>query len=133
VADINVRPGDVITAKLLMEIANAPAPAAGIRGGGGILTRQTSGGQVQIAAKFTGLFVGTASGTISARSGSTMGSGSIELQVKDPSSGNYVDTGIALTCDNLSSTTGGIPTGAWCAGFFQDDGTPLITTVDCGN
>lgn len=130
---LNIRPGDPITAQLLNDIANGRY-AAGIRATGGVTVRQTPGGQIQIAGHFTGCFVGVVnSGGLTARSGSTLGNGSVEIQVKNPATGNYVDSGMAMTVDSISSTTGGVPSGTWVVCQFQDDGTPTLTSVDCGN
>jgi hypothetical protein len=127
----NFKRGDILTAELLNQLVRDRA--IDVRGSGGISVRSSGGRSIQITHSFTGLFCGKASGTISARSGNTFGSGNVAIWVKDPSTGNRVDSGIVLACDNLSSTTGGIPTTTWVAGFFEDDGTPVITTADCGN
>lgn len=129
--DANFKRGDQITAEMFNSLMR-DHPIE-VRGEGGITVRSSNGRQIQVTHSFTGLFTGITNGTITARSGSTMGTGDVDIQVKDPSSGDYVDSGITLTCDNLSSTTGGIPDSTWVAGYFQDDGTPLITTADCGN
>lgn len=128
-----VYPGDEISAALLNELAEG-RPSGNITGGGSLTVRQSAGGNAQVISNFTGAFVGVSSGTITARVGATLGVGDVELWLKDISTGDYVDSLILLQdCDNLSSTTGGIPTGTWVAGYFQDDGTPLIMTADCGN
>jgi hypothetical protein len=130
---LNVRPGDVLTAELINALAHGQR-AAGIRASGGINVRQTASGQIQISGTFTGCFVaivGTAG--IGARSGSTLGNGNVEIQVKGPSTGAYVDSGLSVTVDSISSTTGGVPSGTWVVCSYQDDGTPTLTSVDCGN
>jgi hypothetical protein len=128
-----VQRGDVITADLLNELG-AGMPVAGIRATGGIDARQNPDGSIQISGKFTGCFVGIVdSGGISARSGTTAGTGNVKVQIKNPSSGDYVDSGLILEVDSISSTTGGVPSGTWVVCSFQDDGTPTLTTNDCGN
>jgi hypothetical protein len=127
----NFKPGDILRASDLNDLVRDRS--IDVRGDGGISVRSSADGQVQIIHHFTGAFAGTASGTITTRVGTSLGYGTVEIFVKNPSTGSYVDSGIALTCDNLSSTSGGIPSGTWVAGFFQDDGTPLVMTADCGN
>jgi hypothetical protein len=131
---VDVRPGDVITADLLRRLGN-PQYAAGIRCDGGIDCRQTSDGQIQITGNFRGCFVGTVEpgGTITARSGATLGSGTVIIQVKDPMTGDYVDSGMSVTVDNISSTAGGVPENTWVVCSYQDDGTPTLQSIDCGN
>lgn len=133
-SDINVRPGDPITAQLLNDIANQRT-AAGIRSTGGISSRQNPDGSIQISGTFTGCFVGIVKtgSTITARSSATLGSGPVEIQVKSPVTGNYVDSGISVTVDSISSTTGGVPAGTWVVCSYQDDGTPTLQSIDCGN
>jgi hypothetical protein len=129
--EANFKAGDVLTAEMLNALVRDHA--IDVRGGGGVSVRSSGGRSLQIATHFTGAFTGKASGAISARASATLGTGNVELYIKDPSTGGYIDTGILLAVDNLSSTTGGIPDTTWVAGFFQDDGTPLVMTADCGN
>ena len=132
--EINVKPGDPITAQLLNDIANGRANASGIRATGGITARQTADGSIQISGTFTGCFAGiVGSAGITVRSSLTLGIGLVEVYIKNPSTGSYVDSGLSLAVDSISSTTGGIPSGTWVACMFQDDGTPTLMSVDCGN
>lgn len=135
-SNINVRQGDIITAQLLNELANQRV-AAGIRCDGCIDCRQNPDGSIQITGNFRGCFVGvTGSGGITAYDASTdtPGTGMVTVRVKDPTTGNYVDTGLSLTVDYMSTTTGGLSSGVNVVGMYQDvDGTPTITSVDCGN
>jgi hypothetical protein len=130
-ATIQVRRGDPITAALLNDIASGRS-AAGIRATGNISARQTASGQIQITGQFTGCFVGTVDEDgITARSGTTLGTGEVDIMVKDPATGDYVDSGLAATVDSVSSTAS-IPSGCWVTGFFQDDGTATLLNVDYG-
>jgi hypothetical protein len=132
-AYVDVRKGDVITAELLKELGRGN-PVGGVRATGGITSRVDTAGNIQITGKFTGVFwFVVASGGLSARSGSTPGTGSVEIYVKNPSTGTYVDSGIALAVDYISSTTGGVSSGVWGIGGFEDDGTPTVISLDCGN
>ena len=129
----DVRRGDIITLELLQKLYNGE-PAAGIRATGGITARQTPDGGIQIAGSFKGCFVGiVGSGGISARSGTTLGTGQVTVQVKNPSTGHYASSGISIAVDSISSTTGGVPSGTWVVCSFQDDGTACLTSVDCAN
>jgi hypothetical protein len=130
--EANFRSGDELSAETLNQIVRDQAIE--VRGSGGVSIRSAGPRSIAITQKFTGAFVGVASGDITARVGGALGIGDVELWVVDTSSGDYVDSGILLEdCDNLSSTTGGIPSGTWVAGFFTDSGGPLIMTADCGN
>lgn len=130
---INVKRGDPITAELLNQIANGHA-AAGIRSSGNISARRSSDGSIQITGTFTGVFVGVvASGGITARSSTTLGKGTVEIWVKPGGATAYVDSGLSVSVDSTSSTTGGVPSTTWVTCGYQDDGTAVLLNVDCGN
>lgn len=79
----------------------------------------------------SGGFWAKTDGTISARSGLTLGSGTVFLL--DVSATTITVTTDTLPVVNYSSTTGGIASGVYV--FVQDDGfgNQSITAVDCGN
>ncbi len=77
-------------------------------------------------------------GTISARVGTTPGTGGVFIviydgsvyQIQNGSGGNPTITQAVL---NFSSTTGGIPSGTYCWIGLASDGQWEIISVDCGN
>jgi hypothetical protein len=74
---------------------------------------------------------------ISARSSSTSltpGQGAVELYTLNPSTGDMVDSGIAINpiyC--FTSTIGGVPINTWGFVVYDDDGNPWFISNDCGN
>lgn len=132
------RRGDVLTAEIVDQlIENQNNPDFDVRGDG-IDVRKGPRGQIQLrsaASSVQAPFQGVvASGGMTARVGGTLGTGNVEKWVKNPSSGVYEDSGILVKgVDSLSSTIGGVPSGTWVAVGYQEDGTPMITTNDCGN
>jgi hypothetical protein len=133
----NFREGDEWGADTLNQIISAlQGLGVDIRVGPGLYGRRSASGQIQISMA-SGLkfpFVGTVGTSgISIRSGATLGHGTVHVYVKTPGTQVYVDSGRTEDCDNISSTTGGIPSGTWVVCAYQEDGTPVVTSVDCGN
>lgn len=135
----NFRRGDTLTADTINDIIDRQNnPDFDVRGDG-IDVRKGVRGQIQlrnagnssVQAPFMGV---VATGGITARVSGTLGTGTVEKWVKNPSTGVYEDSGIAVKfVDSLSSTIGGIVAGSWVAVGYQEDGTPFVTTSDCGN
>jgi hypothetical protein len=104
----------------------------GVNSGISVIKSQLTGTQLRVDFP-PGAFVGIVqSPGITARSGLTMGSGPVEIYSKNQSTGAYVDTGVQITVDSVSSVTGGIPSGCWVTCAYQDDGTPTLLNVDYG-
>lgn len=75
-----------------------------------------------------------ASGGISARtSDADHGTGEVEIWIKSTSSGTYSDSGMKVTVDYISSTTGGLSAGVWVGIGQYGDGHWEIQNVDCAN
>jgi len=123
VADLqpNFRPGDVLTADAANQLVTGQR--LDVRGGPGLSVR-ASGRRIQfVAIGGDRLKPCVASGAITAGSGSTPGTGSVEPQVVDPSTGDLVLSGITID-DVLNLTDGAIADNT--AGFvaWDDDGVP---------
>ncbi len=103
----------------------------------GLDIRQGPGGTVIgiVGNDSTGIFKGkVAVGGISARtSDSAHGTGTVEVWYKDPSTGDYVDSGETEDVDYISSTIGGLSAGVWVNCAYRDDGGAEIISVDCAN
>ena len=72
------------------------------------------------------------SGGITARSGSTPGTGSVELYLLNVGGNSIADSTQAITVFNFSSTSGGIASGTYCWVEEDIDGNFWVTAVDCG-
>ncbi len=128
-----IKPGDELTAKWLNDVRQAAVEGSIAELGPGFTAMPTPNGW-SIGLNSTGGsggFWAKTNGTITARSGTTLGTGTVFLL-------NVVGTAITVTTDtlsvvNYSSTTGGIPDAIYV--FVQDDGFGnwSITSVDCGN
>jgi hypothetical protein len=126
--------GDVLVADVINELVRQGY--FDIRAGGGINVRRSANNQVQISRtnSLQGVFKGKTSGAITARtSDSAHGTGTVAIWVKNPSTGNYIDSGTTATVDYISSTTGGLATGTWVICAYREDGSAEIIAVDCGN
>ena len=128
-----VKPGDEITAQLFNALRQAIIETTIIPGlSVGIQVTQTNAGTM-ISVRSTQRYVGITTSTITARSGTTPGSGTVELYLYSTPNDDLEDTGQEVTVRSFSSTTGGIPTSTYC--FVEDDldNNFWITSVDCGN
>ena len=129
-----LKPDDELLLKWLnavrdLAVENQLAPGPGI-----VLTPTPSGMAIGLAdAADTGLeWVGVVqSGGISARSGTTPGSGSVKLYALV--GGVLVDAGQTVTVYSISSTTGGILSGAYIMVAQDAFGNWWVESVDCGN
>lgn len=127
-----IKPGDELTTKWLNSVRDAAIEGSIADLGPGLKGSPTpKGWSIGLARLDGGGHWAKTDGTISARSGTTLGTGTVFLL-------DVSGTTITVTSDtedvvNYSSTTGGIPTGTYV--FVQDDGfgNMSITAVDCGN
>lgn len=130
----NCKPGDPIRADLLNALIRASKPTQ-VRAGPGLTARQGSRGQVQLAVDRPTQFVGSASGNITPRSGTTWGTGQVQIIDFDPIAGTEVATSISYDVVNPSSNTmtggAGIASGLRC--FVQEDdaGNLLVYPLEC--
>src|SRR3954453_21010173 len=104
VTNINVKPGDAIRAEQFMMLVQAVKELMDVRGGNGIDIRRV-GGRLHISAipESTG-YLGVATSAFAARSGTTPGTGTVDLYRYDGTV--LAATGKSLTgVVNVSSTT----------------------------
>ncbi len=128
-----LKSGDELTSKWLNAVRQAAVEGSIAHFGPGFTAQPTPNGW-SIGMAVTGSsggFWAKTNGPVSARSGLTLGSGTVFLL--DVSTTTITVTTDTLSVVNYSSTTGGIPTGIYV--FVQDDGFGnwSITAVDCGN
>ncbi len=127
-----IAPGDELTCKWLNAVRQAAVEGSISHLGPGLQGMPTPNGLALSLASTggNGGFWAKTNGTITARSGTTLGSGSVFLL-------SVTTTTITVTSNtlgvvNYSSTSGGIATATYV--FVQDDGFGnwSITAVDCG-
>lgn len=70
---------------------------------------------------------------ITARSGDTLGKGSVEIYTVTPGTQTAVDSGEKIDVLSISSTTAGVPVNTWVMVIWDDDGQAMLGPVDCGN
>ncbi len=130
---VRFKKGMELTAKWLDDVRQAAVEGSICSLGPGLQGSATPNGWV-LGLASTGAssgFWAKTDGTISARSGTTLGTGSVFLL--SVSGTTITVTGNSVNVVNYSSTTGGIPTATYV--FVQNDGfgNLSITAVDCGN
>ncbi len=128
-----IKVGDELTSKWLNGVRNWAVQGAIVDVSAGLsLSEGPNGTTISLTSIGTGGgFWAKTDGVISARSGLTLGSGTVFLL--DVSTTTITVTTDTLSVVNYSSTTGGIPTDTYV--FVQNDGFGnwSITAVDCGN
>lgn len=126
--------GDAVSAAKLNKIVEviqriaitAPSPGTS----NGLEMSQDAGGTtLRVAFPATGLLA-LSSGTITARSGSTAGTGTVTLQTTD-SSGNITSTSINLDVLNWNSATGGIASGKYCWIGQDENRNWYVISAEC--
>jgi hypothetical protein len=131
------RPGDILSWKWLNNVLKMCRTNQLFLGQGSGLSMNKIDGigtWVAVSRQPGTVFIGiVGSAGISARVGNVLGSGPVDLQLKDPTTGDYVDGGQTIFVDSVSSTTGGVPSGTWVTCGWQEDGTGTLLNVDCGN
>lgn len=132
IPDVHV--GEEISARWINALLSAVRQnALKPEGSTGCRIIQTAAGTT-ISVRQPARYVGVVqSGGISARSGSTPGTGSVELYLLNVGGNSIVDSTQAVTVFSFSSTTGGIASGTYCWVEEDIDGNFWITAVDCGN
>jgi len=128
------REGDTIGARDLNKLLDAierciinPGQSSGLD------ISQSQGGTSLRVRPPTNRYLGVTSGTITARSGTTPGTGTVTLYLYSTSAGTVGTSGVNVTVYNFSSTTGGIATSTYVWVEQDVDGNWWITSVDCGN
>ncbi len=126
--------GDPLSHETVNQIIRRLEPVAP-RGGAGLDVRMGRHGQVQLGLREPVRFVGVASGAITARSGSTWGTGTVTRYQFDPVSGTDSTTGVNYSVVNPSATTmssgNGINSGQYCWVQEDDDGNLVVTPLEC--
>jgi TctA family transporter len=90
-----------------------------------------AGPLIRLAGMIFSVYVGVvATGGITARSGSTPGSGNVTLQTWDGTA--LASLGITKKAYSISSTTGGIPSGTYCI-ILRICSAHWLISLDCGN
>ena len=134
--DLDFRKGDPLLARQLQAILDEMRrPSQILRAGAGLSARQGAHGQTQITGEKRLGFFGVASGNISPRSGSTMGTGTVTRHQVNITSGDDVATTINYPVWNPSSNTmasgNGINSGQYCWVQEDDDGNLIVTPLEC--
>jgi hypothetical protein len=128
---LDFKPGDPLRAEDLQALADAiRSPAAKFVGGNNVHASQASDGSLSISVPARAKYNATTTGTITARSGTTYGSGPVTVNVNID--GTETPTALSLTVYSVSSTSGGIPSGTRVQIEEFTDGYYYITAVDCG-
>lgn len=128
------KPGDSLKAEQLNAMASAIKVLQGVRGGPGVNVRRGAGGTLQITGQQpVTSYLCVASGAITARSGTTPGTGTVTLCWL--TGGVITSLSQMLTAYNASASTmtsgNGIDSGQYC--WVQQDcfGTWWVTPLEC--
>lgn len=125
------KPGKPIVARTLRQMAETCDWATRIQADPPLSIQSTAAGAtLRLAGYLFGVFIGKTDGTITARSGSTPGSGNVKIQTWNGTA--LADLGIDVAVLNISSTTGGIVDAQYCI-VLRIMGAYWIITLDCGN
>jgi hypothetical protein len=123
--------GQPIMASTLRQLADtcdtvsrltADPPLEIVNTGGGMMLR--------LAGMLFSVYIVTANGTITARVGTTPGTGNATIQTWNGTA--LASLGVDKKVYSISSTTGGIPTGTWGI-MLRICGSYWFITLDCGN
>lgn len=128
------RRGDVLSHEVINELIRRTEPARP-RASGGISVRTGPRGQVQVTGTTRMGWVGVADGNISARSGSTWGTGTVTRYQYNWISGDDSSTSLNYPVVNPSSNTMssgyGINSGQYCWVQEDDDGNLVVMPLEC--
>jgi hypothetical protein len=123
--------GDPITARSLRETAEVAEWAGKIRAESPLAVISSGAGPLlRLAGPLFGAYVGVTNGTISARSGSTPGSGNVTIQTWNGTA--LASLNIDVPVLYISSTTGGLASGVYVI-LLKIYGRYWIIAVDCAN
>ncbi len=129
-----LKPGDELTVAYMNELRDWAVQGSIMDVGAGLSgTGTPNGWSIGLSDNLPGRagFLAKTNGTITARSGTTLGTGSVFLTTISGST--ITVTSETMTVSNFSSTTGGIATATYV--WVEEDsvGNFFITAVDCGN
>ena len=128
-----LRPGDELTTKWLNWIlAWVKRNTIELGVDSGLAMAQTENATIlRLASRQSGQQLAITDGTITARTGTTPGTGTVFLVNYD--STDLITGTVDVDVFNFSSTTGGIPDSIYCWIEQDPQGNWWITSVDCGN
>ncbi len=126
------QPGKPISAQTLRLTTEAAEWATRIRADAPLKVISTGFGPlIRYMGPIFGAYVAVSSGTITARSGSTPGTGSAVIQTWNGTTlANMAGSGATVTAKNISSATGGITTGKYMI-ILKISGTYWVITAEC--
>ncbi len=128
------KPGDAITAKWANDLVDHIERNAPEAGPGLVMRQSTKGGTViSLSATFVTIapgIVGMAG--ITARSGTTPGSGDVGVYTLLASGPTIVATGNTVTVYSISSTSGGVAASTYVMIGLDQAGVWWLLSVDCG-
>ena len=132
--DIDVKPGDPIKAEQFMALVEAVRQLMDVRGGDGLNARRVGGRLHMAAIPWVDAYLAVATSNFAARSGTTPGTGTVDLYWFDGSA--ITATGDSLAdVVNVSSTTmtsgNSIDTGMYCWVVQDAFGTWYISPLEC--
>ncbi len=129
---VMLKPGDELTCKWLNDVRRAAVEGSIAHLGPGLVGSPTPNGWSLSTDTGSGRsgFLAKTDGTITARSGTTLGGGNVFLTTISGTTITVTSTSIAVL--NFSSTTGGIATATYVWVEEDDSGNLFITAVDCG-
>jgi len=130
-----VKRGDVLQAELLNRMQAELARLGKIRGGAGLSVRQGGGGLQLTSLDPNNRYLAVANGNISARSGTTPGTGNVDVCWINPSGPTITNIGPTIAVYNPSSSTmtsgQGIDSGQYC--WIEQDpfGSWIVAPLEC--
>lgn len=132
--EINVKPGDPIRAEQFMMLVNAVKALLGMRGGDGMSLSRAGGRILLSATPPVNAYLAVATSAFAARSGTTPGTGTVDLYWYDGT--NITATGNSLAnVVNVSTTTmtsgNSIDSGMYCWVVRDAFGTWYVSPLEC--
>lgn len=129
---VKLKPGDELTVAWLNAVRNIAVEGSIADLGAGLKGNPTPNGwAIGVAHNAAAGSVCKTTSTITARSGTTVGSGTVDFYQRVGTT--LTATGLSTTVYSYSSTTGGVASGQY--GWAQQDevGDWWLISVDCGN
>jgi hypothetical protein len=123
--------GQPIVARTINQIAASAEWSAKIKADPPLAIINTGAGPLlRLAGPIFGVYIGITDGTITARVGTSPGSGNVKIQTWNGSA--LADLGVDVPVLSISSTTGGIATGVYVI-VLRILGAYWLISVDCAN
>lgn len=130
---IDVKPGDPIKAEQFMAIVQAVRELMDVRGGNGVDVRRAGGRLHMSAIPRVNAYLGVATSIFAARSGTTPGTGTVDLYWYDGTT--LAATGESVNAINVSATTmtsgNSIDTGMYCWVQLDPFGIWYVSPLEC--